>query len=151
CGQSPGTTPCGVGRLVRSPETQVDLYDLLRRGSTGTTFRGATSSHTPPLQHCASRGRPRGCRLPAQSSSTSCRCPTVFHISSLAVASWRIAIAEAYSASANILVVLCRQLGIGIHFVIAVPMAPHRKIANATMNQKHVSVFSDHGWWCCII
>ncbi|URD90980.1 hypothetical protein MUK42_28398 [Musa troglodytarum] len=41
------------------------------------------------------------------------------------------------------LVVLLGELGIGIHFVIAVPMAPHGKIANATMNQKHY-VSSQH-------
>ncbi|CAL9201752.1 unnamed protein product, partial [Musa hybrid cultivar] len=126
--KSAGTISRDVGRFIRSPEAWIDWYDLSWCGIEPYT----------PLQHCASRGRPRGCRLPAQSSSTSCRCPIVFHISSLVVASWRIAIGEAYSASANILVVLRRQLGIGIHFVIAVPMAPHRKIANATMNQKHV-------------
>ncbi|CAL9137777.1 unnamed protein product, partial [Musa acuminata var. zebrina] len=126
--RSIGTISRDAGRFVRSPEVWIDWYDL----------PWCDVEPYTPLQHCASRGRPRGCWLPAQSSSTSCRCPTVFHISSLVVASWRKAIGEAYSASANILIVLRRQLGIGIHFVIAVPMAPHRKIANATMNQKHV-------------
>ncbi|CAL9066722.1 unnamed protein product, partial [Musa banksii] len=118
--RSAGMISRDTGRFVRSPEVRIDWYDHPWCGVEPYT----------PLQHCASRGRPRGCRLPAQSSSMSCRCPTVFHISSLVVASWRIAIGEAYSASANILVVLRRQLGVGIHFVIAVPMAPHRKILN---------------------
>lgn len=59
--------------------------------SIGMIFYVVALSLTP-LRFHASKGRLRGCRLPARSSSTSDRCPVVFHVSSLVVVNWWITI-----------------------------------------------------------